>query len=285
MFKRQKEIDLKVDEVFAELYEVEGEITDYLEFYKADRNKLMKVTTPKCPILGANIIRALGREKCEEILNIDPDFLYTNFAIEITSQDNNKHYFIQTLNHIDFKYGDVVRAILKPIPNEKYALAYALIGKNNNLLWTVFEKGRFESLKMGFEVLFVFLVVQTFLIAFTGIVFLIICILTRDCDDTLDVLFMMILFCNIFVLILGMLFISFWWIFSGEEDYISNINAEAVFKKLGFNAVKFLDLKKYSLLAFNQKNKIGFNSFDVDKHTNTYLVESALREHNRKYKK
>lgn len=46
MFKRQKEIDLKVDEVFAELYEVEGEITDYLEFYKADRNKLMKVTTP-----------------------------------------------------------------------------------------------------------------------------------------------------------------------------------------------------------------------------------------------
>ena len=285
MLKRQKEIDRKVDELFDQLYEVEGEVTDYLEFYRSDQNKLNKVTTQEHPALGTSIIQALGREKCEEILDIDLDFIYTDFVIEITTTDHTKYYLKQTLTHVDFKCGHIFKVIVKPIEGEKYSQALAIIDIENRMLWTGLDCGRIASLAAGFNALIKFIIFNTIFMAFVGIILYLIFLFSKDRDEFWIDFIWFVLSSNLFVIILGTLLISIWWFFSPLEDFQKNIHAEAVFKILGFNSVKKLDLNKYSLLVFNRKNKKEVEYWDAKKQAHIFDLESALKEHNKRYRK
>lgn len=285
MFKRQKEIDRKVDELFDQLYEVEGEITDYLEFYRSDQNKLNKVITQEYPTLGTRIIQALGREKCEEILDIDPDFMYTDFVIEITTTDHKNYYLKQTLTHVDFKCGHIYKVIVKPIDGEKYSQALAIIDMENRMLWTCLDCGRIASLANGVNGVINFIFLNIIFMAFVGIILFLIFLFSNDSDEFWIEFIWFVLGSNLFVIILGILLISIWWFFSHPEDFQKNIHAEAVFKRLGFNSVKKLDLNKYSLLVFNRKNKKEVDYWDAKKQAHIFDLESALKEHNQKYKK
>lgn len=285
MFKTQKKIDHKVDDLVEQLYEVEGEITDYLEFYRSGFNKLMKVTTQEFPALGSNIIRALGYDKCEEILDIDPDFLYIDFFIEITTTDNAKYYLKKSLTQVDFKCGDIVKVIVKPVQGEKHLDALAIIDMGNRMLFTGLDCGRIASLATGFNAVITFIFLQTIGMAFIGIILFLIFLFSNDRGGFSTQFIWFVLNLNLFVMIFGILLISIWWFFSPPEDFQKNIHAEAVFKKLGFNSVKKLDLNQYSLLAFNRKNKKEVDYCDEQKQAHIFLLETALKEHNRKYKK
>lgn len=285
MFKTQKKIDRKVDELMEQLYEVEGEITDYLEFYRSNFNKLMKVTMQEFPDLGSNIIRALGHYKCEETLDIDPDFLYTDFFIEITTTDHAKYYLKKSLRYVDFKRGHNVKAIVKSVEGEKYLNAFAIIDMGNGMLYTGLDCGRIASLATGFNAVITFIFLQTIGMAFIGIILFLIFLFSNDRAGFSTEFIWFVLSLNLFVMFFGVLLISIWWFFSPPEDFQKNIHAEAVFKKLGFNSVKKLDLNQYSLLAFNRKNKKEVDYWDEQKQACIFLLETALREHNRKYKK
>lgn len=286
MCKKQKQIDIKVDELVKQLYEIEGEITDYLEYKLSYKNEYIKHTTPEFPALGSNISRFLTAEKCEALLDIDHDCIFVDFLIEIMDSNKNMHYLYQSLTSTDFHCGDLVNVIAKPIKNEKYGEALIISNKKKKSSWIPerYSKGRYESLKTGFGVIFGFIIIQTILIAFIGIIFLLICLFSNDCDEMLSTFIWFILFSNISVFILGILLISIWWFFPTKEDYDGNIHAEAIFKKLGFNSVKYVDLAKYSLFTFNKKRGVNVDYFDEEKQVNTYLLEIALREHNQKYK-
>lgn len=298
MLKRQKEIDRKVDELFDQLYEVEGEIVDYLTYYDIDGynhsidfssysikefNRIDRLTEED---KGSTMINALTAEVCQEILPW-PDGSTENVLIELKGIDGEKYYLIDVRDSIPYGKGDLVKVIIDRDKSKKYQYVYAIIHLKKNILWTpiLIERGRIASLKTGFAMTIMFIVYQTVFIACIGLFFLFICVFSRDCEDIFETFIEMSLYCAGTVLILGGFFISFWWFFPYEKDYIGNIRAEAVFKKLGFNAVKFLELKNYSLYAINKKNKIQVSDLNIENEATSYLLEVALKEHNKKYKK
>ncbi|RZG71562.1 hypothetical protein EXU29_13060 [Acinetobacter wuhouensis] len=289
MFKRHKEIDRKVDELVAELYEVEGEIVDFLthqmfDSYKKIKDNKFKELQSERNGNGTSIIRFLSEEVCDDILQFDSELFYSDYVIlKLKSRVGDNHYFFTRFSHFTFSCHDIVRLIALPQRDKKYDEVYAAVNIENTLLWTGMERGRIGSLKLGFGMVFGFMFWQTIFITFIFLFFLFLSWITNDFDGLLETFTIAIMGSNICILIIGLLLVGFWWIFSAEEDYQANIYAEAIFKKLGFNAVKYLDLEKYSLLAFNKKRNVEVDYFEINKQARIYLFDIALREHNQKY--
>lgn len=84
---------------------------------------------------------------------------------------------------------------------------------------------------------------------------------------------------------LGIVIFSLWIVMPNENDYQEDISSEALFKKMGFFCVKKLNIAKYSLLDLNKSRGVEVDSFFVHRQARTYLLESALSEHNQQYKK
>ena len=298
MLKRQKEIDRKVDELLDQLYEVEGEIIEYLTHF--DINSYVHSTNYSSYPLkefnrienlteedkGSAVIKALTPEVCQEILPW-PDGSIESVLIQLKGINGKTYYLIDVRGYIPYRKGDLVKIIIKRDESLEYQNIYAIIHLQKNILWTpiLIERGRIASLKTGFAMIIMFLIFQTVFIFFIGLFFLFLCLFSQDCEYISEMLIDFPLYCGGAVLFLGTFFISLWWFFPYEPDYIGNIRAEAVFKKLGFNGVKFLDLEDYSSYKINKKNKIQVSDFNVEREARNYLLEIALKEHNRKYKK
>lgn len=289
MFKRQKEIDRKVDELVAELYEVEGEITDYLTHQMFDGYKNIKDRKTKEQQLerteaGFQIIKKFSEQECDEIFQFDSDDRYSDDCLlEIKDNSDRKYHFLIKFSNYTFKCHDFVKLIALPSTKKNYDLVYAMVNKENKMFWTGAERGRLESLKLDFGMVFVFMFWQTIFIAFIFLFFLFLSWITNDFEGLLDTFTIAIMGSNICILIIGLLLVGFWWIFSAEEDYQENIYAEAIFKKLGFNAVKYLDLSKYSLVTYYKKNNMKKGYIWTDRELRTYMIDTALKEHNQKY--
>lgn len=298
MLKRQKEIDRKVDELFDQLYEVEGEIVDYLTYYDIDGyihsidfssysikefNRINSLTEED---KGSAMINALTAEVCQEILPW-PDGYIENVLIELKGIDGKKYYLIDVRDSIPYGKGDLVKVIIDRDESKKYQYVYAIIHLQKNILWTpnLIERGRIASLKLGFVVLLGLMFWQTIMLILIFIFFLFLSWVTNDYEGLLETFNLAIVGTNIVSFAIGIFLICIWWIFATEQDYFGNIYAEAVFKKLGFHAVKKLELSKYSSYAINKKNKIQVSDFNIKNEAKSYLLEIALKEHNQKYKK
>lgn len=298
MFKRQKEIDRKVDELVAELYEVEGEITDYLcyyyiESYKfefdyenniSNENRILE--NLKENNLGFSIIRTLTLKICDEILPWS-DGNIENVIIEVTGRGGEKYYFLDVRESIPFDKGDGVKVFIGKKEYKNCKCVYAITHQKKRLLWTPVSivRGRVESLKQSFSMLMGIVLIQTIFFTFLGLFFLLLCLFPSKCIGELYIFAMIFLFSTAFIFVFGSLFIFYNWIFPDEHNNKDNINSEAVFKKLGFHAVKNLDLSKYSMFNLSKKRNVEVNSFDNSKQAVSYLLEIGLREHNQKYNK
>lgn len=297
MFKRQKNIDRKVDELFDQLYEVEGEIIDCLTYYDIsgyihsinfssssikEFNRIHSLTEED---KGSAMINALTPEVCQEILPM-PDGYIENVLIELKGVDGNKYYLIDVRDSIPYGKGDLVKVIIDRDQGKKYQSVYTIIHVRKNILWTpvLIERGRIASLKKGSTITIKLIGILIIFNALGALFSLFICLFSGNCEDILETFIEMSLYWSATVLILAAFFISLWWFFPNEEDYIGHIRAEAVFKKLGFNAVKFLDLEDYSSYKINKKNKIQVLDINRKNEEQSYLLEIALKEHNKKYK-
>ena len=298
MLKRQKEIDRKVDELFDQLYEVEGEIIDYLTYYDIDGyihsidfssysikelNRIDRLTEED---KGSTMINALTAEVCQEILPL-PDGSTENVLIELKGIDGKKYYLIDVRDSIHYGKGDLVKVIIDRDESKKYQYVYAIIHLQKNIIWTpiLIERGRIASLKLGFVVLLGLMFLQTIMLILIFIFFLFLSWVANDYEGLLETFNLAIVGTNIVSFAIGAFLICIWWIFATEQDYFGNIYAEAVFKKLGFHAVKFLDLKNYSSYTINKKNKIQVSDLNINNEATSYLLDVALKEHNKRYRK
>lgn len=289
MFKRHKEINRKVDELVIELYEVEGEITDYLTHYIFDdfkkiRNEKFKANKFEKNVCGYQIIKALSEEGCEDLLGFDDDWSYQHVIFEVITQTGSKHYFETLLRDIKFHCGDRVRVFARQNEKSRYYKAYMIIDNNNQIITLdySFGQGKIEALKSGF-----FTTVKAMLLLsfFLLPIFLLVLCLTEIFEEELSFLISFFIYLNITIFIIGFLIVLKWWFFPTQEGYHSIILAEAVFKKMGFNSVEYLDISKYSLLNYNKKNNVKMSFYEEQRYQEIYLIDLALKEHNQKYKK
>jgi len=287
MFKRHKEIDRKVDELVAELYEVEGEITDILthqlfEHYKnySDEEREEKLNSNNC---GIQIIKILSEELCDEIFQFEcEDFHSDIFFIEVTTATGDKNYLQMSWYGLPFKFLDLVKVIVQPLADQKFAKIYAVIDVKDKIFWTTIgvERGRIANLKFNISIFFSSMYWLTILLIFISIFLILIFSLSEGLVQAFWTIY-----AKIGYVVLGMLLFSLWIVLPNGKDYKESIDSEALFKKLGFESVKQLNLENYSLLEFYRSRGMQEDSLIAHRQARTYLLEIALREHNRKYKK
>lgn len=287
MFKKQKETDFIVDQLAAELYEVEGEITDILthqlyENYKNynDEERKEKLNSSEC---GVHIIKILSEELCDEVFQFECEDVYSNFFfIQLTSLKGDKHYFQMSWYGLPFKFLNLVRVIAQPLIDQKFAKIYAVIDVKEKILWTTIdvERGRIANLKFNASIAFSLIYWLIISLLLIGIFLILIFSLSEGFVQAFWTIYDKLGYAAV-----GILWFSIWIASPNEKDYQNSIDSEALFKKLGFESVKHLNLEKYSLLEFYRSRGVKEDSMIAHRQARTYLLEMALRDHNRNYKK
>nr|WP_227560979.1 MULTISPECIES: putative type VI secretion system effector [Acinetobacter] len=236
-----------IDELADRLFIVEGEVTDLLTSETMQNLNANMQTTTGAIAVGSALVGQIGSAALASFAASDEGIEVSDFAIEITDNSNQKHYFKGCFPVVIFKKDDMVKVIAEPLSGQnKYARAVAVIDQQNNYTWTGQEvvKGRIRYRVFGMKM--------------TGAVCVFVMfaqlILDYFISDSLDQMLMAKLGIQINILIIMFICLFIGWRVGASFDGQS-IELEAILKRLGFNKPSRMDLQTFALSDLSWKNK------------------------------
>ncbi|ELW86073.1 MULTISPECIES: putative type VI secretion system effector [Acinetobacter] len=242
-----KKTDQMIDELADRLFIVEGEVTDLLTSETMQNLNANMQTTTGAIAVGSALVGQIGSAALASFAASDEGIEVSDFAIEITDNSNQKHYFKGCFPVVIFKKDDMVKVIAEPLSGQnKYARAVAVIDQQNNYTWTGQEvvKGRIRYRVFGMKM--------------TGAVCVFVMfaqlILDYFISDSLDQMLMAKLGIQINILIIMFICLFIGWRVGASFDGQS-IELEAILKRLGFNKPSRMDLQTFALSDLSWKNK------------------------------
>ncbi|MFW1826231.1 putative type VI secretion system effector [Acinetobacter sp. ULE_I092] len=270
-----KKTDQIIDEFSKRLFIVEGEVTDLLTSETMQNlNANMQAATGAIAV-GSALVGQIGNAALASFAASDEGIEVSDFALEITDKNNQKHYFTGCFPVVMFKKRDMVKVIAEPLSGQnKYACAVAVIDQQNNYIWTSQEvvKGR-----VGYR----FSTIKLFLsIGIIGLfIFIPLLMLIGDGIATLKhEVTRLILFKNLIICLFG------GWV-GGVSFDEQSIELEAILKKLGFNKPSMANLNDFSVFSMNIKNKIKRDEYPDRWEQYTYRLDLAKQYDEEKYGK
>jgi hypothetical protein len=132
-----KKTDKIIDELADRLFIVEGEITDLLTSETMQNLNASMQTATGAIAVGSALVGQIGNAALASFASSDEGIEVSDFAVEITDSNNQKHYFKGCFPVVIFKKGDKVKVIAEPLSGQnKYTYVSASIDKNKYDIWT-----------------------------------------------------------------------------------------------------------------------------------------------------
>ncbi|TNL43540.1 putative type VI secretion system effector [Acinetobacter bereziniae] len=267
-----KKTDKIIDELADRLFIVDGEVTDLLTSETMQNLNANMQTTTGAIAVGSALVGQIGSAALASFAASDEGIEVSDFAIEVTDKNYQKHYFKGCFPVVIFKKGDKVKVIAEPLSGQnKYAYVSAIIDKNNNYIWTAQQvfNGRLRYRIFGMK-----------LGGGGGVFSIIVFILFALFDG--DITF--ILYPPIFITLCVCMcvFILIGWRVGASFDEQS-IELEAILKKLGFNKPSMASLNDFSVSSINRKNKINMDEYPDRWEQYTYRLDLAKQYDEEKY--
>ncbi|WP_418654914.1 putative type VI secretion system effector [Acinetobacter bereziniae] len=242
-----KKTDRMIDELADRLFIVEGEVTDLLTSETMQNLNANIQTATGAIAVGSALVGQIGNAALASFAASDEGIEVSDFALELTDKNNQKHYFKGCFPVVIFKKGDMVKVIAEPLSGQnKYAYAVAVIDQQNNYTWTGQEvvKGRIRY--------------RVFVMKLFGAISITVVIFALLFDFFITNSIKQMLINNIGIQIISfsfiLVFIFIGWRVGASFDGQS-IELEAILKKLGFNKPSRMDLQHYALNDLSWKNK------------------------------
>ncbi|MBJ9374454.1 MULTISPECIES: putative type VI secretion system effector [Acinetobacter] len=274
---RLKKTDRMIDELADRLFIVEGEVTDLLTSENMQNLNASMQTTTGAIAVGSALVGQIGSAALASFAASDEGIEVSDFAIEITDQNNQKHYFKGCFPEVMFKKQDMVKVIAEPLSGQnKYAYASAIIDQKNNYIWTAQQvfKGRLRYRIFGMKlmggvclfVMFIQLIIDYFI------------------SDSISQMLFSDTRIQIAALIAFIVFTGIGWRVGASFDSQS-IELEAILKKLGFHKPSMANLNDFSVSSINRKNKINMDEYPDRWEQYTYCLDLAKQYDEEKYGK
>jgi hypothetical protein len=242
-----KKTDKMIDELADRLFIVEGEDTDLLTSKTMQNLNANMQTTTGAIAVGSALVGQIGSVALASFAASDEGIEVSDFAIEVTDKNAQKHYFTGCFPVVMFKKQDMVKVIAEPLSGQnKYARAATIIDQNSSYTWTGQEvvKGRFRYRVFGMKMAggaFLFILIVQFIIDY---------FMSNSISEMANAKLGIQI--NILVIMIISLFIG--WRVGASFDGQS-IELEAILKKLGFNKPSRIDLQNFALSDLSWKNK------------------------------
>ncbi|WP_227559179.1 putative type VI secretion system effector [Acinetobacter bereziniae] len=272
-----KKTDKIIDELADRLFIVEGEVTDLLTRETMQNLNANMQTGTGAIAVGSALVGQIGSAALGSFAASDEGIEVSDFAIEITDQNNQKHYFKGCFPEVMFKKQDMVKVIAEPLSGQnKYAYASAIIDQKNNYIWTAQQvfKGRLRYRIFGMKlmggvclfVMFIQLIIDYFM------------------SDSINQMLFSNTGIQISALIILIVFTGIGWRIGASFDEQS-IELEAILKKLEFNKPSMASLNDFSVSSVNRKNKINMDEYPDRWEQYTYRLDLAKQYDEEKYGK
>ncbi|WP_034708826.1 putative type VI secretion system effector [Acinetobacter bereziniae] len=268
-----KKTDKIIDELADRLFIVEGEVTDLLTSETMQNLNANMQTATGAIAVGSALVGQIGNAALASFAASDEGIEVSDFALEVTDNNNQKHYFKGCFPVVIFKKGDMVKVIAEPLSGQsKYAHAVAVIDKNNNYIWTGQEvvKGRLRYRVFGIKLFGIMgggaLLIGIIIVSFMG---------------AFNSLLENYMILTILIILITFIFIG--WRVGASFDGQS-IELEAILKKIGFNKPSRMDLQNFALSDLSWKNKE--KDFIHERWKDyTYRIDLAKQDDEEKYGK
>ncbi|NUF65656.1 hypothetical protein HUN35_22595, partial [Acinetobacter bereziniae] len=113
-----KKTDKIIDELADRLFIVEGEITDLLTSETMQNLNASMQTATGAIAVGSALVGQIGNAALASFASSDEGIEVSDFAVEITDSNNQKHYFKGCFPVVIFKKGDKVKVIAEPLSGQ-----------------------------------------------------------------------------------------------------------------------------------------------------------------------
>ncbi|WP_139851113.1 putative type VI secretion system effector [Acinetobacter pullicarnis] len=268
-------INKLLEEFIAELFIVEGEITDLITRQTLENLNAKGQSHASAIAVGSTLLGQLGSAALVGIAASDDGVNVSEFAIELTDTNGVKHFFKGCFPEVVFKKGDQVKVIAHPFKTD-YGYVSAIIDIKNNYMWTSqqVERGRYRYRIFGMKlmggggvfVLFVFLVMDYFNREYFTQMFIF------DIEMLIPILFLNIIF----------LFIG-WRVGASFDE--QSVELEGILKKLGFYKPTVISLNDYTIFSVKKRNKEKDIKYPDRWEQYTYRIDLAQKDDAEKYGK
>ncbi|MEG0650686.1 MAG: putative type VI secretion system effector [Acinetobacter sp.] len=273
-----KKTDKIIEELEARLFIVEGEVTDLLTRETMQNLNASAQSATSAIAVGSALAGQIGNAALASFAASDEGIEVSDFAVEITDNNSEKHAFRGCFPVVIFKKGDVVKLIVEANPyDRKYDRVAAVIDQKNYYMWTGQEvvKGRIRyriaAMKFGgFSILFVLFLLFVF---------------DYFISDSIDRMLMMNIDIQITSIVLILISLLIGWNIGSSFDKQS-IELEVILKKLGFYKPSRMNLQEYALNDLSWKNKEDNKGYGHERWKDyTYRIDLAQQADKEKYGK
>ncbi|MFT0692543.1 putative type VI secretion system effector [Acinetobacter bereziniae] len=268
-----KKTDQIIDELAERLFIVEGEVTELLTSETMQNLNASKQTATGAIAVGSALVGQIGSAALASFAASDEGIEVSDFALEITDKNNQKHYFKGCFPEVNFRIGDNVKVMAEPFTT-KYSIVKAVIEPKNQYIWTSQQiiKGRIRYRIFGIK-----------LIGGAGIFVMMIFILFSLFEDNgISFLLSQPILISFFVCLFICLFIG-WKVGASFDE--QSVELEAILKNLDFNKPSMASLNDFSVSSVNRKNKVKMDEYPDRWEQYTYCLDLAKQYDEEKYGK
>lgn len=268
-----KKTDQIIDELSKSLFIVEGKVTDLITCETMQNLNANIKTATGAIAVGSALAGQIGNAALASFAASDEGIEVSDFAIEITDNNNQKHYFKGCFPEVIFKIGDNVKVIAEPFTT-KYSIVKAIIESENQYIWTSQQiiKGRIRYRIFGIK-----------LFGGIGIISIMVFILFAVFGKYgISLIFNPAIGITLIICFFVFLFIG-WRVGASFDE--QSIELEAILKKLGFNKPSMASLSNFSVSSVNAKNKINMEEYPDRWEQYTYRLDLAKQHDEEKYGK
>lgn len=265
-----------IDELSNSFFIVEGEVTDLLTRETMQNLNVNMQSSTGAIAVGSALAGQIGNAALANFAVSDEGVEVSDFAIEITDKNNEKHYFRGCFPVVVFKKGDRVKVIAEPLSGQKkYMNAVAIIDLQKNYMWTSQEvaRGRLKYRLWGVK-LFIWALIFTYAF-FLIVIFFLSANISKIINDFGT---------QIVFLLFTLLMIFMGWRLGASFDEQS-IELEAILLKLGFNKPTMMSLYDFSVINFKHKNNNDEREYTSRMAIYTYRIDLAKKADEEKYGK
>lgn len=268
-----KQTNQMINELTNRLFIVEGEVTDLLTHETMQNLNANIQSSTGTVAIGSALAGQIGNAALANFAASDEGIGVSDFALEITDQNNEKHYFTGCFPVVVFKKGDKVKVFAEPLSGHtQYMDAVAMIDLQKKYMWTGQEvvKGRFRYRIFAMK-----------LMGGVGGGALLFGIIIVSLMGGFNMLLEDYMIFTIFIIFIMFIFIG--WRVGASFDGQS-IGLAAILKKIGFNKPSRMDLQDFALTDLSWKNKE--KDFEHERWMDyTYRIDLAQKEDAEKYGK
>ena len=263
-----------IEELAERLFIIEGEVTDLLTSETMQNLNTNIQTGTGAIAVGSVLVGQIGNAALASFAASDEGIDVSDFALEITDKNNQKHYFKGCFPEVNFRIGDNIKVMAEPFTT-KYSIVKAVIEQKNQYIWTSQQiiKGRITYRIFWIK-----------LIGGVGIFVMIIFILFSIFEDNgISFLLSQPIFISFFISFFICLFIG-WKVGASFDE--QSVELEAILKKLDFNKPSQIDLQHYALNDLSWKNKEDNKGYGHERWKDyTYRIDLAKQYDEEKYGK